>query len=185
MQSYRLVKKLLTYNLIIYLFLFWNAIKLFLINSDPKIQVLNLLIFLGIHFSIEDQKLEIRNKKSFTFLLGLAGLFLIIIRSLLLNSIEDKYYYFNLPLGIFALILILKSTNKFFYLRNILFLSLILPVRRAFFELSIIFLMPLTKYLTWIVLYIIGVNPIINNNSLFINDVEVQILRGCAGADNL
>ena len=40
-------------------------------------------------------------------------------RSLLLNSGEDKYYYINLPLGIFAIVVTLKPLNQFFELRNI------------------------------------------------------------------
>ena len=180
-----ILKKDFSYNFIIYLFLIWNVIKLFLINSDPIVQVLNLLVSGGIYFYIEDLKLEIRNKKSFTFFLGLVVLFLTIIRSFLLNSVEDKYYYFNLSFSIFALILIFKSSNKFFDLRNIFLLSLLLPLRRVFFELSINFGMSLTKYLTWFVLFIIGKNPIPYKNSLFVNDVQIRILSGCAGADNL
>ena len=72
-----------SYNLIIYFFLLWNAIKLFLINSDPIIQILNLLLSIGIYFSIEDIKLEIKNKKRFSFFVGLISLSLIIIRSCL------------------------------------------------------------------------------------------------------
>ena len=180
-----ILKKDFSYNFIIYFFLIWNAIKLFLINSDPIIQVLNLLVSGGIYFYIEDQKLEIRNKKSFTFFLGLVALILTIIRSFILNSVADKYYYFNLSFGIFALVLILKSSNKLFYLRNIFLLSLLLPFRRVFFKLSINCLRPLTKYLTWFVLFIIGKDPIPYNTSLFVDDVEIRILSGCAGADNL
>ena len=110
---------------------------------------------------------------------------LIIVRSLLLNSVEDKYYYINLPLGIFALVITLKPLNQFFYLKNIILISLLLPIRRLFYSIFINFLVPLTKYLTWFVLFIIGKNPITYNKSLLFNDVEVVISNGCAGADNL
>ena len=185
MEITKISKKNFYYNSIIYFFLFWNAIKLFLINSDPIIQVLNLLISSGIYFYIEDLKLEIKKKKKLSFFLGLIFLSLTIIRSFLLNSVEDKYYYLNLPLGIFALIAILKPVNKLVDLRNIFLLSLLLPLRRLFFFISINFMMPLTKYLTWFVLFMLGKNPISYDKSLFINDVEVRILKGCAGVDNL
>ena len=180
-----LEKKFFSYNLVIYLFLLWNTIKLFLINSDPIIQVLNLLISIGIYFIIEDQKFIIKKKKSFSFFLGLVLFSLTIIRSFLLNNTEDKYYYFNLPFGIFSLIVILKPFNEFLYLRNIFLISLLLPLRRLFFSASINFLMPLTKYLTWFVLFMLGVNPILNDKNLFIDGVQVNISEGCAGADNL
>ena len=37
-------------NILIYIFLVWNSLKLFLINADPIIQLLNLLISSGIYF---------------------------------------------------------------------------------------------------------------------------------------
>lgn len=182
----KISKQNISYNLIIYLFLIWNAIKLFLINSDPIIQILNLLISIGIYFSIEDIKLEILNKKRFGFIVGLIGLSLTITRSFLLNSLEDKYYYFHLPFGILALIVTIKPLNKFFELRNILLISLLLPIRRLFYAILINFLVPLTKYLTWFVLFMLGKNPIFyNNRSLLIDDVEIKIANGCAGVDNL
>ncbi len=185
MRIAKILKKNISYNLLIYLFLLWNAIKLFLINSDPIIQILNLLISIGIYFIIEDQKLLIKKKTSFNFFFGIICFALTIFRSFLLNNIEDKYYYFNLPLGIFALIVIFKPFNQFSYLKNIFLISLLLPLRRLFFSISIYFLMPLTKYLTWFVLFILGKNPISHSRSLFIDNIEVRILTGCAGADNL
>ena len=181
----KILKKNISYNLIIYLFLFWNAIKLFLIDADPIVQILNLLISIGIYFCIEDIKLEIKNKKRFGFFVGLIILSLTIIRSFLLNSAEDKFYYINLPLGIFALVLTLKPLNQFFEFRNIILISLLLPIRRLFYLLFINLLVPLTKYLTWFVLFILGKDPISYNKSLLFDDVEMIISNGCAGADNL
>ena len=105
------------YNSIIYFFLFWNAIKLFLINSDPIIQVLNLLISSGIYFCIEDKKLIIKNIRRIDFFIGIMGITFTLIRSFLLYNIDDKYYYFNLPIGIF-LIIIVNPYKKFFYLKR-------------------------------------------------------------------
>ena len=178
-------KKNFSYNPIIYFFLFWNAIKLFLIHADPIIQVLNLLISLGIYFYIEDLKLEIKKNKRFGLFLGLIFLSLTIVRSFFLNSVEDKYYYLNLPLGIFALVTLLKPDNELVDLKNIFLISILLPLRRLFFLISINFMMPLTKYLTWFFLFILGKNPISYDKSLFIDEVEVRILEGCAGVDNL
>jgi len=177
--------KLNSVNFLIYSFLIWNLIKLFLINSDPIIQVLNLLISIGIYFNIEDQKLEIKNKKRLSLLLGLACFSLVIIKSFALNSVEDKYYYFNLPLGIFAIILIIRPFREFFHLRSIFIISLLLPLRRLFFPIGNYFLHPLTKYFTWFVLSALGKNPIPNGQSLYIDETQILILRGCAGADNL
>ena len=182
----KILKNNISYNLIIYFFLLWNTIKLFLINSDPIIQVLNLLLSIGIYFCINDIKLEIKNKKRLGFFLGLISLSLIIIRSFVLNSLEDKYYYFNLPFGIFALIIILKPLNQLFEFRSILLISLLLPLRKLFYITFIDFLVPLTKYFTWFVLYMIGKDPIIyNRRSLLIDNIELKISNGCAGADNL
>lgn len=186
MRIANIFKNNFSYNLIIYFFLLWNAIKLFLINSDPIIQILNLLLSIGIYFSIEDIKLEIKNKKRFSFFVGLISLSLIIIRSCLLNSVEDIYYYFNLPFGIFALVITLKPFNQLIQLKNILLLSLLLPLRRLFYAIFINLFVPLTKYFTWFVLFILGKNPVFyNNKSLLIDNVEINISNGCAGVDNL
>ncbi len=186
MRIAKISKNNISYNLIIYFFLLWNAIKLFLINTDPIIQILNFVLSIGIYFCIEDIKLEIKNKKRFGFFLGLISLSLIIIRSFLLNSVEDKYYYLNLPFGIFALIIILKPLNQLFEFRNIILISFLLPLRKLFYIVFINFFVPLTRYLTWFVLYIIGKNPVFyNKSSLLIDDIEIKISNGCAGVDNL
>lgn len=177
--------KVTSFNFLIYSFLIWNSIKLFLINSEPLIQVLNLLISIGIYYIIEDQKLEIKNKKRFSFFIGVVFFSLVIIKSFLLNSVEDKYYYFNLPFGIFALIIILSPFKQFSNLRSIFIISLLLPLRRLFFSIGNYFLLPLTKYLTWFVLFALGKNPILNDKSLYIEGYQLLILKGCAGADNL
>ena len=51
-------------NIFIYIFLIWNILKLFLINADPIIQLLNLLLSFGIYFVLEDEKtgLSLNNK---------------------------------------------------------------------------------------------------------------------------
>ena len=186
MGIFNILKNNFSYNLIIYFFLLWNAIKLFLINSDPIIQILNLLLSVGIYFSIEDIKLEIKNKKRFGFFVGLFILSLVIIRSCLLNNVEDKYYYFNLPLSIFALIITLKPFNQLIELKNILLLSLLLPFRRLFYAIFINLFVPLTKYFTWFALFILGKNPLFyDSKSLLIDNVEIKISNGCAGVDNL
>ena len=123
----RIKSKSFNFNLFIYLFLIWNSLKLLIINSDAIIQILNLLLSLGIYFSIEDKKLQIKSKRKIGFYLGIVGLSLTFFRSLILDNTDDKYYYFNLPIGIFFLITIIKPFNEFFYLRKILIISLLLP----------------------------------------------------------
>ena len=83
------------------------------------------------------------------------------------------------------LIIIFKPFNKLFELRNILLISLLLPFRKLFYSISINFLVPLTKYLTLFALFILGKDPISYKKSLIIDDIEIRILNGCAGADNL
>ena len=86
------------FNLLIYLFLIWNAIKLFSIKSDPIIQILNLLISMGIYFCIEDKKLKIKGKRKINNLIGIVGISITIFRSLMLSNVDDKFYYFKLPI---------------------------------------------------------------------------------------
>ena len=97
--------KKINYNFLIYLFLIWNSLKLLLINSDPRIQILNLLISIGIYFCIEDKNLQIKGRRTISFLIGLVGISFTVFRSIILNNIDDKYYYLNLPIGIFFLII--------------------------------------------------------------------------------
>ena len=48
---------------IIYIFLLWNAFKLFEIKADPIIQLLSALLSMGIYFDIEDKDPTIDIKK--------------------------------------------------------------------------------------------------------------------------
>ena len=110
----RVKNKFSNYNLIVYLFLVWSAVKLFLINSESRIQILNLLLSIGIYFCIEDKKLRIKNRRRISFFIGLIGISLSIFRSIILNNVDDKYYYLNLPVVIIFLIILLKPFNEFF-----------------------------------------------------------------------
>ncbi len=181
----KIKKKFINFNLIIYLFLIWNAFKLFLINSDPIIQILNLLLSLGIYFCLEDKNLQIKSKKRLSFFIGLVGTAITFCRFYILNTLEDKYYYFNLPIGIFFLIIILKPFNQFFYFKEIFFISLLLPIRRIFFEFANYLLGSLVPYLTWFVLFCIGKNPIIDGENIFIANHQLVLGKGCLGSDNL
>ena len=65
----KLLKKYF-YNIksLIYIFLLWNAFKLFEIKADPIIQLLSALLSIGIYFDIEDKDqiiniIKIRYKK--------------------------------------------------------------------------------------------------------------------------
>ena len=57
-------------------------------------------------------------------------------RSFILNNVDEKYYYLNLPIGIFFFIVILKPFKEFIHLKKIFIISLLLPLRRLFFELA-------------------------------------------------
>ena len=173
------------YNLLIYLFLIWNSLKLYIINSDPIIQILNLLLSIGIYFCIEDKNLQIKDKRRIDFFIGIVGISLVILRSFILNNVDDKYYYFNLPIGIFFFILILKPFREFINLKKIFIISLLLPLRRLFFELANFvlgyFIAPLTSF----ALFSLGKDPILDGENIFIGNNQFIIEKGCLGADNL
>lgn len=178
-------KNFLTYNFFIYIFLIWNAFKLYFINSDPIIQVLNLLLSIGIYFCIEDKKLKLTSKRRIDVLMGIIGISLTIFRSFLLNNVEDKYYYFNLPIGILCMLIIFRPFNEYIYLKKIFLISLLLPFRRVFFELvnyAFAFLIP---FFTWFVLFCLGKNPILDGENIFIGSQQIIIAKNCLGADNL
>ena len=177
--------KFYNYNFLIYLFLAWNAIKLFLINSDPIIQILNLLISIGIYFCIEDKNLQIKGKRKINFFVGIVGFSYSIFKSFMLNNVDDKYYYFSLPIGIFFLIIILKPFNEFIHFKKIFILSLLLPLRRIFFTLSNYIIGSLVPPLTWFILFSLGKNPILEGENIYIENNHFILSKGCLGADNL
>ena len=173
------------YNLLIYLFLIWNSFKLFFINVDPIIQILNLLLTMGIFFCIEDKKLQLKGKRNIEFVIGIIGISITVFRSFKLNNVEDIYYYFNLPIGIFFLVILFKPFNEFKPLKKICILSLLLPLRRLFFYLSNYILGSLIPALTWFILFILGKNPILDGENIFIENYQLIISEGCLGADNI
>ena len=181
----RIKSKSFNFNLFIYLFLIWNSIKLLIINSDAIIQILNLLLSLGIYFCIEDKKLQIKSKRKIGFYLGIVGLSLTFFRSLILNNIDDKYYYFNLPIGIFFLIIMIKPFNDFYYLRKIFIISLLLPLRRLFFSFANYVLGFLVPSITWVILFSLGKDPIMDGKNIIIEGHKLIIGSNCLGADNL
>ena len=182
---FKIQKRFINLNLIIYLFLIWNAFKLFVINSDPIIQILNLLLSIGIFFCLEDKNLQIKSKRRLSFFIGIVGVAITFCRFYILNSVEDKYYYFNLPFGIFFLIIILKPFNQFFYFKKIFFISLLLPLRRLFFHFANYFLGSIVPFLTWFVLFSLGKNPILDGENIYIADHQLVLGKGCLGSDNL
>ena len=181
----KIKNKFYNYNLLIYFFLIWNAFKLYIINSDPIIQILNLLLSLGIYFCIEDKILQIKDKRRIDFLIGLVGISFTIFRSFTLNNVDDKYYYFNLPVGIFFLIIILKPYSEINYLKKIFIISLLFPLRRLFLDLANFLLGYLIPPLTWFVLFSLGKDPFLDGKNIFIEDHQLIVDKGCLGSDNL
>ena len=171
-------------KLIIFTFLIWNVVKLFLIKADPIIQVLNALLFVGIYFDIEDKDIKLGNIGG-NFFTGTLFFLIIILRSLSLNSTLDKFYYFLLPFGIFSICLSAKKFKQIVYFRNIIFISLLLPLRRLFFYVFNPILIFLTKYLTFFTLFCLGVDPVLVDRSINLGSSELVISDGCGGADNL
>ena len=165
----------------------WNSFKLFQISSDPIIQLLNALLCIGIFFDVEDrnQKFDIRKRINISTFIGFVLFLLTIIRSFILTNVQDKYYYFLLPIGIISISLIGNKYlgNKFF--RNIILISLLLPLRRVFFFLANPVLLFITKYLTWLLLFCLGSEPNLIGRSIFIGGSELVISDGCGGSDNL
>lgn len=177
-----------TSNSFIFLFLFYNALKLYQISTDLRIQLLNLLLSIGIIFLLED-----RNKKIFGFenfkglnrYFGIAFFVIIFARSLYLTTYDDKFYYFLLPSGISSILTILFDWKDINFYKNVVIIAFLLPFRRAFVFFLNFLLLPLTKYLTWIVLLSIGKEPILIGRSIFINQSELIIGEACLGSDNL
>ena len=87
---FKVQKKSINFNLIFYLFLIWNAVKLFLINSDPIIQSLNLLLSIGIYFCLEDMNLQLKSKKRLSFFIGIVGIAVTFFRFYILLSTSSR-----------------------------------------------------------------------------------------------
>ncbi len=181
------IKNFFNIKLIIYTFLLWNIFKLFHINADPIIQLLNVLLSFGMYFDIEDKDLiiERRNKLNKNLFLGLLLFIIIVIRSFYLVDVSDKFYYLLLPFGISAISLIGKSSFGLNPFRNIIFISFLLPLRRIFFFLINPVLLFITKYLTFFTLLCLGTESNLINRSIFIGGSELVISDGCGGADNM
>ena len=168
----------------VFLFLIWNIFKLFQIKADPIIQLLNSLLTLGIYFDIEDKDIQL-NIKSRSFFTGILLFLIVFIRSFLLNTVSDKFYYLLLPFGIFSICLLAKNLRQIKYFRNIILISLLLPFRRVFFYIFNPILLSLTKYFTFFSLFSLGVDPVLINRSIYLGYFELVISDGCGGADNM
>ena len=177
-----------TSNSLIFSFLFFNALKLYQISADSKIQLLNLLLSLGIVSLLEDRNKKIKGfkrYKNFKRFFGVSLFIMTLVRSFFLTTYEDKFYYFLLPIGIFSILLFLFEWEDKNLYKNIVIISFLLPLRRVFVFLLDFLLLPVTKYLTWLILFSIGKEPILIGKSIFINKAELIINDACLGADNL
>ena len=185
-QIYKFILKKNFFNIKYHFFLFliWNIFKLFQIKADPIIQLLNALLSLGIYFDIEDKdiQLDLKLKSLFT---GIILFVIVFIRSLLLNNVSDKFYYLLLPFGIFSICLLAKNFRQIKYFRSIILISLLLPLRRLFFYIVNPILLFLSKYFTFFSLFLLGVDPVLINRSIYLGNSELVISDGCGGADNM
>ena len=175
----------LDFKVAIIFFLLWNVFKLFQIEADPIIQILNALLSIGIYFEIEDKNLKIDIKKINLNFINIFLFLTVIIRSFYLDNVNDKYYYFLLPFGILALSFIGKPNVGMKSFKKIIIISLLLPIRRIFFFLVNPTLLFFTKYFTWFVLFCLGQEPNLIDRSIFVGESELIISKGCGGADNL
>ena len=165
--------------------LLWNFFKLFQIGADPIIQLLNGLLSMGIYFDCFEKDLNIKSFRRLNVILGTVFLSTTIIRSLILVSPLDKYYYLLLPFGICSISFMGKNFKDISNFKNMIIISFLLPIRRVFFYLVNPLLMVLTKYLTLLALFCLGVNPILEGNSIVLGRSVLVISQGCGGSDNM
>lgn len=172
-----------------FLFL-WNTSLLWINQAPLTFQCLNLLLWLGILISLEDQLQSLWPKPSrFSAFLGSWLLALVIVRGSLITNLDDKFLSLAPPLLILGLGLLNRPIadwglfNKallitslwLFYTPVVLLLSWSLgPVA-----------MKLAAQLTWFLLYIFGFSVSLSGQIVSLGHGGIAVIQSCAGLEQI
>ena len=164
----------------------WNTSVLWASHQPENIQILNLLLWLGVLISIEDQLVLLWPKPSkFSLLSGLLIVVACMIRGGIISNDQDRFCFLLLPLLILTLALLCRPLNDLSLFRLPLVISLLLPASRLVTAFLPSLLNPLTAKLTWILLYSLGFAVSISDSKVLIGSGGVDVLGPCSGVEQL
>jgi len=165
----------------------WNICLLWLSDQGLGLQIFQLLLWLGIAISLEDQMVNLWPKPSrFSLLAGAILLVLLFTLSPVLISWQAGYMkYLPLPASICGLALLSRPLNQWQLFAAPLFISLLLPISGAFAVLSSPIQNRLTALLTWAFLYGLGFQSGLSGKEISIGSSGVIVQTPCNGNEQL
>ena len=165
----------------------WNSSILFFTQQIGHLQVFNLLLWLGILISLEDQLPNLWPKPSpGSFFAGALILACLLSLSPWMFNEQDGYAkYLLLPIIIFALALLSRPVGNWQLFKNPLLISLLLPLSGAIGALSSPFLERLTALLAWSFLYGLGFQTTLSSEKVLLGSGGVHIGDACNGNEQL
>ena len=165
----------------------WNASILWLSEQDLGLQIFQLLLWLGIAISLEDQLTNLWPKPSrFSFFAGAILIALLLTLSPALMSFQAGYIKYSLlPVSICALALLSRPFQQWQLFSAPLLISMLLPISGAFAVLSSPIQNRLTALLTWIFLYGLGFQTGLSGKEISIGSAGVVVQTPCNGNEQL
>jgi len=164
----------------------WNTSVLWASHQPENIQILNLLLWLGVLISIEDQLVLLWPKPSkFSLLSGILIVIVCLVRGGIISNDQDRFCFLLLPLLVFSLTLLCRPLNNLRLFRLPLVISLLLPASRLVTAFLPSLLNPLTAKLTWTLLYSLGFEVSISDSKILFGNGGVDVLGPCSGVEQL
>jgi hypothetical protein len=165
----------------------WNSSILWFTDQNLDLQIFNLLLWLGIIISLEDQLPNLwPNPSPVSFFSG--SLVLALLLSLspwFINEQEGYAKYLLLPVIVFALALLSRPVRNLQLFKAPLLISLLLPLSGAIEVLTSPVLNRLTALLTWTFLYGIGFQSSLSGKQILLSSGGVTVETPCNGVEQL
>jgi cyanoexosortase A len=163
----------------------WSALQLSWADVNPSLQLLNLLIWFGCAVALEDQLqlLWPRPSRASQLAGGLLIGYCLWRGSWLLNQ-NDRFIYLLVPLLVAGLALLNRpfSGLRLFLVPGVI--GLLFPIGYRIYTLSGVLERP-TAQLGWLLLSILGFEPVVSGNQVILPTGAVSITGLCTGTDQL
>ncbi|MCP9929798.1 archaeosortase/exosortase family protein [Cyanobium sp. AMD-g] len=165
----------------------WNSSILWFTHQTLDLQIFNLLLWLGVFITLEDQLHNLWPKPSpASFIFGsLVLAFLLSLSPWLINEQDGYIKYLIFPVILVALALLSRPAGNWQLFKKPLLISLLLPLSGAIEILTSPILNRLTALLTWVFLYGLGFQSSLSGKQILLSSGGVTVETPCNGVEQL
>ena len=166
--------------------LFWNSLIIFDLYTSKELLTYYSTIILGIYLYFQNKEIENEIKiNKIKLYSSFFIIFFILIKGARATSELDLFIYLSTPILLISMIILINGVKRINSYFDILLFSFLMPLRPLIIKFLNIFLLPITTFITWVNLNLLGLNMNLSDNIIYKNGSGIIIEKGCSGASSI